>query len=186
MPARSRSDCRRGERPRMLARTPGAAVVGSCARGRGSTMAAEIVDVVDRASRVMFEAGGASAGCAAVATSRRFHESRFDFHEYAAQDPELDRIHRPRRRGWFAARAADSVSPSACRRCLASSIGCTTSAGPPEWVEREFEADQKDLIFRTILETLERAVPDRCPPTARRRRARRTVHVARTVARMDG
>jgi 2-polyprenyl-3-methyl-5-hydroxy-6-metoxy-1,4-benzoquinol methylase len=88
-------------------------------------------------------------------TLTRFHECRFDFELYAAQDPGLH----------------------AYDRCSVWLVRCHTCGfGQPEalptlphffdrmydqrwsedWVEREFEADYKDLIFHTILGELDR------------------------------
>jgi SAM-dependent methyltransferase len=64
-----------------------------------------------------------------------FHECRFDFREYAIQDPELND---PR----FFDRMYDQHWSE-------------------EWVEHEFEAGYKDFIFRTILRELDRRVPGR-------------------------
>jgi len=107
----------------------------------------------------MFEAAGACWVCGGKDLSR-YHEYRFDFHEYATQDPELDQY--TGRKGWLV-------------RCGHCGFGQPESLPTlerffdrmydqrwsPDWVEREFEADHKDLIFRTILDTLERSLPDR-------------------------
>ena len=87
-----------------------------------------------------------------------YHECRFDFHEYAAQDPELDA---------YTGQIAWLVR---CTRC---------GFGQPDrmptlprffdrmydqrwsdaWIREEFESGCKDLIFRTILRELARRVP---------------------------
>ena len=63
------------------------------------------------------------------------------------------------------AAAAASVSPRSCRRCRASSSGCTTSAGPTSGWSGSSRRAYKDLIFRTILDELDRRVR---PPAPRR------------------
>ena len=107
----------------------------------------------------MFERVGACWVCGGKDLSR-YHEYRFDFHEYAEQDPALDQY--TGRKGWLV-------------RCGHCGFGQPESLPTlerffdrmydqrwsPDWVEREFEADHKDLIFRTILDTLERSLPDR-------------------------
>jgi SAM-dependent methyltransferase len=93
-----------------------------------------------------------------------FHRLRFDFEAYRAQDPDL------------AAYSGSTLSLVRCQRC---------GFGQPEalptlprffermydqrwaddWVEREADARYKDLIFRTILRTLDR----RAEPSGPRR-----------------
>jgi SAM-dependent methyltransferase len=88
----------------------------------------------------------------------RYHEIRLDFQPYAEQDPEL---------------AAYTDTRVWLRRCDACGFG-QPEALPTlpdffermydqrwseEWVEQEFDADYKDLIFRTILRELARRRP---------------------------
>jgi SAM-dependent methyltransferase len=88
--------------------------------------------------------------CRALA---RYHECRFDFHEYAEQDPEL------------AAYTGHTVWLVRCADCgFGQPERLPTlprffdrmydQRWSPAWVEQEFEASYKDLIFSTILETL--------------------------------
>jgi SAM-dependent methyltransferase len=88
----------------------------------------------------------------------RFHQCRFDFREYTRQDPEL---------------AAYSDRAVWLVRCASCGFGqpeelptlphfferMYDQRWADDWVEREFEARYKDLIFRTILRQLDRRVP---------------------------
>lgn len=89
-----------------------------------------------------------------------FHESRFDYREYAVQDPELD------------AYSGQSVRLVRCDACGFSQPEKLPTLPrffdrmydqrwSEDWVEHEFEADCKDLIFRTILRELDRRAPER-------------------------
>ena len=108
----------------------------------------------------------------------RFHECRFDFREYAKQDPELDS---------YTGRTAWLVRCAGCGFGQPDSLPTLPrffdrmydQRWSEQWVEREFESDYKDFIFGRILGDLERRV------TARPRRlldigahAGRFMHVA--------
>jgi SAM-dependent methyltransferase len=89
----------------------------------------------------------------------RFHEYRFDFHEYSVQDPELDQY--TGRTAWLVRCAHCGFGQPECLPTLPRFFDrMYDQRWSPEWVEREFEANQKDFIFRTILRTIERDVPD--------------------------
>ncbi len=92
----------------------------------------------------------------------RFHQCRFDFREYSRQDPEL------------AAYSDRGVWLVRCRRCgFAQPEELPTlprffermydQRWADDWVEREFEARYKDLIFQTILRQLDRRVRPGAP-----------------------
>jgi SAM-dependent methyltransferase len=89
---------------------------------------------------------------------RPFHQCRFDFHEYAVQDPGLDEY------------SGESVRLVRCDACGFSQPEKLPTLPrffdrmydqrwSEEWVENEFEAGYKDFIFRTILRELDRRVP---------------------------
>jgi SAM-dependent methyltransferase len=91
---------------------------------------------------------------------RPFHRSRFDFHEYAVQDPDLDEY------------SGESVQLVRCDACGFSQPEKLPTLPQffdrmydqrwsAEWVEREFEAGYKDFIFATILRELDRRTPGR-------------------------
>jgi len=89
-----------------------------------------------------------------------FHEYRFDFHEYARQDPELDaytgrtgRLARCRRCG-FAQPEALPTLPRFFDRMYDQHWSA-------DWIAHEFESSYKDFIFRSILGELDRRVPGR-------------------------
>ena len=88
------------------------------------------------------------------------------------QDPELHAVHRPHGVARALRIAAASGNRTACRRCRAFSIACTTSAGPRRGSPRSSSPTCKDLIFGTILAELEQASAR--PPAASpgRRRSR--------------
>ena len=86
---------------------------------------------------------------------RRFHECRFDFREYATQDPGLH------------AYTGLTVWLVRCRQCgFGQPEEMPTLPGffdrmydqrwSADWIEREFEADYKDFIFRALLRDLDR------------------------------
>jgi SAM-dependent methyltransferase len=89
-----------------------------------------------------------------------FHQCRFDFHEYAVQDPGLDEY------------SGESVRLVRCDACGFSQPEKLPTLPrffdrmydqrwSDEWVENEFEAGYKDFIFRTILRELDRRTPGR-------------------------
>lgn len=89
-----------------------------------------------------------------------FHEYRFDFKEYAAQDPELDaytgrtgHLARCRRCG-FAQPQEIPALPRFFDRMY-------DQRWSPDWVASEYDATYKDFIFRSILRELDRRVPAR-------------------------
>jgi SAM-dependent methyltransferase len=92
----------------------------------------------------------------------RFHQSRLDFREYARQDPALAEY--SDRRVWIVE----------CRSCgfgQPEELPCLPrffermydQRWADEWIEHEFEAAYKDLIFRTILRQLDRRVGSHVP-----------------------
>jgi SAM-dependent methyltransferase len=91
-------------------------------------------------------------------TLTRYHEFGLDFSQYARQDPEL------------AAYTASRVWLTRCQACgfgqpealptLQDFFGrMYDQQWSDDWVEQEFDADYKDLIFRTILRELARRRP---------------------------
>jgi SAM-dependent methyltransferase len=88
---------------------------------------------------------------------RRFHECRFDFHEYAAQDPDLDA---------YTGRTAWLVRCGACGFGQPETLPSLPrffdrmydQRWAENWIEREFESPYKDFIFQTILDALDRRV----------------------------
>jgi SAM-dependent methyltransferase len=91
---------------------------------------------------------------------RPFHECRFDYREYAVQDPELD---------GYSGQSVRLVRCDACGFSQPEKLPTLPrffdrmydQRWSEEWVEHEFEADYKDFIFRTILRELDRRVPGR-------------------------
>lgn len=89
-----------------------------------------------------------------------FHECRFDFQEYARQDPELHA---------YTGRTAWLVRCATCG--FGQPDGLPTlprffdrmydQRWSETWIEQEFESTCKDLIFATILAELERHAPKR-------------------------
>jgi SAM-dependent methyltransferase len=94
----------------------------------------------------------------------RFHQSRLDFREYARQDPALAQY--SDRRVWIVeCRSCGFGQPEELPRLPGFFERMYDQRWADEWIEREFEARYKDLIFRTILRQLDRRVASR----ARRR-----------------
>jgi SAM-dependent methyltransferase len=89
-----------------------------------------------------------------------FHEGLFDFREYAVQDPELDE---------YSGQSLRLVRCDACGFSQPEKLPTLPrffdrmydQRWSGEWVEREFVADYKDFIFRTILRELDRRTPER-------------------------
>jgi SAM-dependent methyltransferase len=110
-------------------------------------------------SPLLFEAVGRCWVCNHTALTP-YHECRFDYHEYATQDPELHAY--TGRTAWLL-------------RCDACGFGqpdrlptlprffdrMYDQRWSDAWIEEEFNSTCKDLIFRTILRELDRRVPDR-------------------------
>ena len=90
----------------------------------------------------------------------RVHDARFEFSEYRTQDPEL------------AEYSGQRVTIVRCQRC-GFAQPASLPALPryfdrmydqrwsPQWIEREFEAEYKDLIFSSVLSALRRRRPGR-------------------------
>lgn len=94
----------------------------------------------------------------------RFHECRLDFREYTRQDPELAGY--SDRRVWLVrCRGCGFGQPEELPRLPRFFERMYDQRWADDWVEREFEARYKDLIFRTILDELGRRVR---PPAPRR------------------
>ena len=88
---------------------------------------------------------------------RRFHQSRLDFREYARQDPALAEY--SGRRVWIVeCRSCGFGQPEELPRLPRFFERMYDQRWADDWVEREFEARYKDLIFRTILRQLDRRV----------------------------
>jgi SAM-dependent methyltransferase len=87
----------------------------------------------------------------------RFHQSRLDFREYARQDPALAQY--SGRRVWIVeCRSCGFGQPEELPRLPRFFDRMYDQRWADDWVEREFEARYKDLIFRTILWQLDRRV----------------------------
>ena len=89
-----------------------------------------------------------------------FHEYRFDYHEYATQDPELDAYtgHTGRLARCGACGFAQPEALPTLPRFFDRMYDQRWSA---DWIAREFESSYKDFIFRSILRELDRRVPGR-------------------------
>jgi SAM-dependent methyltransferase len=88
----------------------------------------------------------------------RFHQCRLDFREYARQDPELAGY--SDRRVWMMrCDGCGFGQPEALPQLPRFFERMYDQRWADEWVEREFEAGYKDLIFRTILRGLDRIIP---------------------------
>jgi SAM-dependent methyltransferase len=91
---------------------------------------------------------------------RPFHDGRFDYREYAVQDPELDE---------YSGQSLRLVRCDACGFSQPERLPTLPrffdrmydQRWSEEWVEHEFVADYKDFIFRTILRELDRRTPER-------------------------
>jgi SAM-dependent methyltransferase len=87
----------------------------------------------------------------------RFHQSRLDFREYARQDPALAEY--SGRRVWIVeCRSCGFGQPEELPRLPRFFERMYDQRWADDWVAREFEARYKDLIFRTILQQLDRRV----------------------------
>jgi SAM-dependent methyltransferase len=88
---------------------------------------------------------------------RRFHQSRLDFREYARQDPALAAY--SDRRVWIVeCRSCGFGQPEELPRLPRFFERMYDQRWADDWIEHEFEARYKDLIFRTILRQLDRRV----------------------------
>ena len=88
---------------------------------------------------------------------RRFHQSRLDFREYARQDPALAEY--SGRRVWIVeCRSCGFGQPEELPRLPRFFERMYDQRWADDWVEREFKARYKDLIFRTILRQLDRRI----------------------------
>lgn len=93
-----------------------------------------------------------------AARLERFHEFRFDFHQYVKQDPELHAY--TGRTGWLVRCASCGFGqPEAMPTLPRFFDRMYDQQWSEDWVEREFESTYKDFIFRTILRELDRRVP---------------------------
>lgn len=92
----------------------------------------------------------------------RIHQCRLDFREYMRQDPELAGYSGCRI--WIV-QCADCGfgQPEALPRLPRFFERMYDQRWADEWVEREFEARYKDLIFRTILRHLDRRIRSGVP-----------------------
>jgi len=87
----------------------------------------------------------------------RFHQLRFDFHEYAQQDPGLHVY--TGRTGWLVRCAGCGFGQPEALPTLARFFDrMYDQRWSEDWVEREFDSPYKDLIFRTILRELDSRV----------------------------
>jgi 2-polyprenyl-3-methyl-5-hydroxy-6-metoxy-1,4-benzoquinol methylase len=89
-----------------------------------------------------------------------FHEYRFDFKEYAAQDPELD-AYTGRTGCLVRCRSCGFAQPQEMPALPRFFDRMYDQRWSPEWVASEFDATCKDVIFRSILRELDRRVPRR-------------------------
>lgn len=115
--------------------------------------------IVSPRQQVLFQQVSACWVCGATRL-QPFHEYRFDFHEYATQDPELD---------------AYTGQTAWLLRCDVCGFGQPNTLPTlprffdrmydqrwaEDWIEREFDSQYKDFIFRTILGELDRRVSAR-------------------------
>jgi len=91
---------------------------------------------------------------------RPFHDGRFDYREYAVQDPELNE---------YSGQSLRLVRCDACGFSQPEKLPTLPrffdrmydQRWSEKWVEHEFVADDKDFIFRTILRELDRRTPER-------------------------
>ena len=102
----------------------------------------------------------------------RFHRCRLDFREYTRQDPELADY--SGRHVWIVrCRDCGFGQPEELPRLPRFFERMYDQRWADEWVEREFEARYKDLIFQTILRQLDRrfvpALRGGCSTSARMR-----------------
>ena len=92
----------------------------------------------------------------------RFHQSRLDFREYARQDPALAEY--SDRRVWIVeCRSCGFGQPEELPRLPRFFERMYDQRWADEWIEHEFEAAYKDLIFRTILRQIDRRVDSYAP-----------------------
>ena len=102
----------------------------------------------------MFQPVTACWVCGGTALAR-FHECHFDFKLYAAQDPEIHEYDKTS--VWLVKCAACGFAqPDALPTLPRFFDRMYDQRWSEDWVEREFEADYKDFIFRTILRELDR------------------------------
>ena len=89
-----------------------------------------------------------------------YHECRFDFREYAKQDPELDAY--TGQTAWLVRCAACGFGQPDTLPTLARFFDrMYDQQWSADWIEHEFESTYKDFIFRTILTELDRRVSER-------------------------
>jgi SAM-dependent methyltransferase len=89
-----------------------------------------------------------------------YHECRFDFREYAKQDPEINAY--TGQTAWLVRCAACGFGqPDRLPTLPRFFDRMYDQRWSADWIEREFESTYKDLIFRTILGELDRRVPGR-------------------------
>ena len=89
-----------------------------------------------------------------------FHEYRFDYHEYAKQDPELD-AYTGRTGRLVRCRACGFAQPDALPTLPRFFERMYDQRWSADWIVREFESGDKDFIFQAILRELDRRVPGR-------------------------
>jgi SAM-dependent methyltransferase len=89
-----------------------------------------------------------------------FHEYRFDFHEYATQDPELDAYTGQTGR-LVHCRACGFGQPEALPTLPRFFDRMYDQRWSPDWIASEFESTYKDFIFRSILRVLDRRAKER-------------------------
>jgi SAM-dependent methyltransferase len=88
----------------------------------------------------------------------RYHECRFDFREYARQDPELAAY--TDRTVWLVrCRACGFGQPEQLPTLPNFFDRMYDQRWSAEWIDREFDASYKDYIFTTILRELQRRAP---------------------------
>jgi len=92
----------------------------------------------------------------------RFHQIRLDLGEYARQDPALAEY--SDRRVWIVeCRGCGFGQPEELPQLPRFFERMYDQRWADEWIEHEFEAAYKDLIFRTILRQLDRRVAPSAP-----------------------
>ena len=89
-----------------------------------------------------------------------FHQCRFDFHDYATQDPDLDAY--TGQTAWLVRCDACGFGQPAILPTLPRFFDrMYDQRWAEDWVEREFDSPYKDFIFQTILRELDRRVTER-------------------------
>ena len=92
----------------------------------------------------------------------RFHQCRLDFREYTRQDPELADY--SGRHVWIVrCRNCGFGQPEELPRLPRFFERMYDQRWSDDWVDREFEARYKDLIFQTILRQLDRRLRPGAP-----------------------